>query len=175
MLDEKVSAGFGDTISEHYHNDFPKILTEFCAIDLCEFLDQHPDVEAHAMLSVNLSDEHRILDPREAALCQNVLQGDPVARAAFPAVRDAVMLRWATSRCAVELQPKNRGCEGKECSTAHLGAAAPAVPVISSSRPAGAQEAAQRAVPGTPAGRPWEVEWTFTRFPDGRIILEVPE
>ena len=39
---------------------------------------------------------------------------------------------------------------------------------LSSSRPAGESS-------GLPAGPLGEVEWSFTRFPDGRIVLEVPD
>jgi hypothetical protein len=60
---------------------------------LCAFLDAHSDVEARAILARNLSDAAHILDPHEAAICQNVLRGDPVARDLFPAIRDRIMLR----------------------------------------------------------------------------------
>lgn len=156
----------------------PTLIT---AAELCEFLDQHPDVEARAILSRGkLLKAHEIHPLCEAIRYPTRWRKDTFLGPLFRQLVDRIMLRWATSGREANLQPNTGTPEGKDEGKDHRlasrpGAAAPAVPVISSSRPAGAQEAAKRAVPGTPAGRPLEVEWTFTRFPDGRIILEVPE
>ncbi len=81
----------------------PTLLT---AADIVAHLDANPSIEARAILARNLEDERHVLDPDEVTLCQAVLRGDPVARAAFPAARDRIMLRWSAS---------TGPCSGSEC------------------------------------------------------------
>ena len=137
--------------------------------DLTAFLDEHPQVEANAILH-----RGKLLRAREIlALC--IVARAPVvshrfARENFAPLVDRIMRRWSTPERANGAGNARGAREGPGLLARSAAAAGAAV--LSSSRPAGAQ-----GQPGTPAGRPWEweVEWTFTRFPDGRILLEVPD
>jgi hypothetical protein len=130
--------------------------TLLTAAELCAFLDQHPDVEARAILARDLSAAHYILEPYEVAVCRGVLRGDPVARAEFPAVRDRIMARWSASTRPTDeahTDTSQRGDEGTSVGPA--GACASAL-ALSSFRPAGEGS-------NLPAG-PEKIttEWTLT-------------
>jgi hypothetical protein len=137
----------------------PALIT---AADLCAFLDQHLGVEARAILS-----RGRILKAGEVVILSRIAQGGPVHRPAFAALVDRIMRRWALPPTGpVNCQPNTvvGNSEGAFRLTAPAGANASAA-ASSLERPAG--EASN-----LPAGPLGEVEWTFTRLPDGRIALE---
>lgn len=144
----------------------PTLIT---AADLCAFLDENPAVEARAMLS-----RGRLLRAAEIEFLAHVARGGAVTadeRELFPALRDRIMRRWSASRRSTDLQSRglNRGTAGR--SVDRPGAAAPAAPALSSSRPADAQGRPGPLSAGPGAAHIVASMELFTRLPDGRIVF----
>ena len=141
--------------------------TTITAADVCAFLDDHPGVEAQAILS-----RGRLLQAHEVVYLAGIVREPPVhnvGRRAFAFVRDRILLRWATSVGHPDEAHVGKTPGEGSTSTSGCPAGADGAPdrLGSSFRPAG--EASN-----LPAGSEEIVEWTFTRRRDGRIVMEEP-
>lgn len=130
--------------------------TTLTAADLAAFLDGNPAAEAEAILNSAFTTETRRLDHAEIRLCGNVMRGDPLARAEFPALRDRIMLRWSTSARPATEAHTELSVESEGTVAGPAGAVAPAVPALSSAT-------TRRQAPDAAAGLAGiRTEWTLT-------------